>query len=556
MLEFISLYRSKSRASFRWMLVVVLLSAVGFGSFSWLPIGDQRLLTNVVLDQVQLANMTYTEGVELAEKLIRDKNEQTIHVSLNGIHYETIPLSQLGLEYSTDSLVNQLQASTKGFFSSLFGVSATADEPDALQAQLLVHPSDRDAYFSRLLEFETIEPQPARYQYVVGKGWKYFRAEKGTTIPRASFERGFETLLDGLQYGVAPLELRLQRQIQTPRQERLAILTYQRILNLVRDPIVFRLGAEERALDLNAEEDFVIIDGEQVMPNEKKIRDWIQALANEVYRAPSMLRIVGVQEAANQTQQAVVDGEEINGLQIRAGKLFRELLNRISERSERVLEVELEEIPVQVYSELDQSSYQVLGIGYSEYSKGNDINRVHNVKTGLGRLNHKYISSGSEVSFNRLVGNLSVDFVEGYGIFGSVAGKIQAGGLCQVSTTFYRGLLNLGVPITMRRNHSWDLSYYREGGYGLDATVFPSAGLDVKGINDYNSPLFIRSFVNSETEEAYVIFYGLADGRQVTLAPRQDYQFYYGPKTLVWDQKVVYSNGREREDEIVSRYNR
>jgi vancomycin resistance protein YoaR len=58
------------------------------------------------------------------------------------------------------------------------------------------------------------------------------------------------------------------------------------------------------------------------------------------------------------------------------------------------------------------------------------------------------------------------------------------GGICQVSTTMYRAILQAGLPITERKPHSWKVSYYGQSmGHGLDATIYPGVS-DLKFLND------------------------------------------------------------------------
>ena len=151
-------------------------------------------------------------------------------------------------------------------------------------------------------------------------------------------------------------------------------------------------------------------------------------------------------------------------------------------------------------------------------------------------------------------GIIGGDFRMGWGIFGTVAKPVLGGGICQVSTTFYRSLLNLGVPVTQRQNHSWDLNYYQKGGYGLDATIYPSAGLDVKGNNDLESHLFFYSYTRPDTEEAFILVYGKADGRKVVLEPEEEYIPWKGAKTLKWTQEIEFTDGTSKLNNIVSRY--
>ena len=249
----------------------------------------------------------------------------------------------------------------------------------------------------------------------------------------------------------------------------------------------------------------------------------------------------------------MTEGEFVEGARLNVEESLQKVQEALEKGEERT-RLRLYEIPVKVFSELDNKPYQLLSVGYSEYSKGNAPNRVHNIETGLSRINKTLIEPGQEISFNKSNGPIDNDFRIGYAIMGNSAAPSLGGGICQVSTTFYRGLLNLGVPILQRQNHSWDLSYYQAGGYGLDATIFPAVGLDVKATNDFDSSLFLYAYDRPDTQEAFVLIYGVGDGRQVTLEPEEEYVPWRGAKTLKWTRTIEFPDGTSREHEIVSRY--
>ena len=82
------------------------------------------------------------------------------------------------------------------------------------------------------------------------------------------------------------------------------------------------------------------------------------------------------------------------------------------------------------------------------------------------------------------------------------------GGICQVSTTVFRGAIYTGMKITQRRNHSYPVHYYTPTGF--DATVYIPAP-DLRFIN--NTPGHI--LLNMEMDDTKLIFkyYGTDDGR-------------------------------------------
>ena len=82
------------------------------------------------------------------------------------------------------------------------------------------------------------------------------------------------------------------------------------------------------------------------------------------------------------------------------------------------------------------------------------------------------------------------------------------GGLCQVSTTAYRGVWEYGFPITGRRNHSFAVSYYAP--HGTDATIYPPH-TDMKFLNDSPGALLLQTY--HENDRAYFIYYGTKDDR-------------------------------------------
>ncbi|MCF7844325.1 MAG: VanW family protein [Kiritimatiellales bacterium] len=152
---------------------------------------------------------------------------------------------------------------------------------------------------------------------------------------------------------------------------------------------------------------------------------------------------------------------------------------------------------------------EVVTVGESDYS-GSPLARKHNINVGLNKFNGALVEQGAEFSFNEILGpvNRSTGYKPELVILGDKTLPEYGGGLCQVSTTAYRGVWEYGFPISKRRNHSFAVSYYSP--QGTDATIYPPH-YDMKFINDSPGALLIQTYTDGN--KAYYIYYGTKDNR-------------------------------------------
>lgn len=157
-----------------------------------------------------------------------------------------------------------------------------------------------------------------------------------------------------------------------------------------------------------------------------------------------------------------------------------------------------------------QGIMEVVTVGESDFS-GSAVARRHNIAVGLSKFNGHLIPRDATFSFNEILG--PVDASTGYKkelvILGERTLPDYGGGLCQVSTTAYRGAWEYGFPIVDRRNHSYSVRYY--GPQGTDATIYPPH-TDLKFKNDGPSALLMQT--HTIGDKAYFIYYGTRDARQ------------------------------------------
>lgn len=212
------------------------------------------------------------------------------------------------------------------------------------------------------------------------------------------------------------------------------------------------------------------------------------------------------------------EGRGNDGRAIEREKLLASL-NEAIMKAETKVEIPLSVVPpkIEIAPSLQELGIkELVAVGYTRY-EGSPANRKHNIGVGVSKYNGLLIPQGETFSFNKNLG--PVDASTGYRreLVIKPEGTIPefGGGLCQVSTTLYRAVMNAGLPVVERAPHSYAVTYYSQvGGHGLDATIYPPAR-DLKFTNDTPGSLLIQSYV--EGDSAYFKFYGTSDRRIVKL---------------------------------------
>ena len=157
--------------------------------------------------------------------------------------------------------------------------------------------------------------------------------------------------------------------------------------------------------------------------------------------------------------------------------------------------VELAPTPVQAPVTREYLEGQIVKLAEYETSIGKTgdyvESRHENIRLGTEKFDKLIIKSGESVSFNKVAGKRTAsngyqpalevaygEYVEGYG-----------GGICQVSSTLYNAVVNAGLSVTKRTQHSLPSNYVP---LGLDATVQDDR-LDLVFKNTTNADIYIST---------------------------------------------------------------
>lgn len=160
---------------------------------------------------------------------------------------------------------------------------------------------------------------------------------------------------------------------------------------------------------------------------------------------------------------------------------------------------------------------ELLGIGTSSFIDSIP-NRVYNIGLSSHLTNGILVAPGDTFSFNKYLGevNAATGFKQAYVIKEGKTVLDDGGGVCQVSTTLFRAVLNAGLPIIERTAHAYRVGFYEQGGTspGFDATVYPPF-VDFKFKNDTASYILIQNQMVGTTLSFKI--YGTSDGRTTTI---------------------------------------
>lgn len=297
----------------------------------------------------------------------------------------------------------------------------------------------------------------------------------------------------------------------------------------------------------------------------------IENLKNEIETEPQNSIFVyedgKVQEFSPAKDGVAIDNDKLSNSVVSSLKLLEE-----GTSAEIKIEIPVNRVSPSVTTEEvnDLGIEELLGKGSSTF-RGSISSRLHNIELASKSFDGMLVKSGETFSFNNALGDVSLytGYKQAYIIKDGKTVLGDGGGVCQVSTTLFRALLDAGLPITERRSHSYRVSYYeQDSGPGLDATVYAPT-TDLKFVNDTPAHLLIQTAYDPSSLTLEFEIYGTSDGRVATVTkpvitsqspPPED--LYQDDPSLpqgtvkqiersAWGAKVSFEYKVEREGEII-----
>ena len=192
---------------------------------------------------------------------------------------------------------------------------------------------------------------------------------------------------------------------------------------------------------------------------------------------------------------------------------------------------------------------ELLGSGTSTFKHSSTI-RNTNIAKGSSIVNRILVAPDETFSFIKSLGEVSLEagYQKAYIIRQGKTELDVGGGICQVSTTLFRAMLDSGLSITERKAHAYRVSYYEEDSKpGFDATVFIPKP-DLSFVNDTGHYVLIQSVLNMDARRLTYQIYGTSDGRQVTIDNYRQWDYTPAPPD-VWIDDPTLAVGQVVQDE-------
>lgn len=250
--------------------------------------------------------------------------------------------------------------------------------------------------------------------------------------------------------------------------------------------------------------------GSKLYFDQEKIKDYLKTNIAPKIDLEATLPRFEIKNGRVTSWQTGANGRQVD-LETTAAKITTDFLNGQNE-----INLIIKEVSGESSTTSDNLNIkEIIGTGHSIFA-GSPANRRHNIAVGAAALHGLLIKPGEEFSLIKTLGDVSdkTGYLQELVIKGNKTVPEYGGGLCQIGTTVFRTALASGLPITMRQNHSYRVSYYEPA--GTDATIYIPQP-DLRFVNDTNNYILIQARVVKN--DLYFDFWGTADGRVATTTP-------------------------------------
>jgi len=352
---------------------------------------------------------------------------------------------------------------------------------------------------------------------VVGKKIRVIEGTDGTLLDGALLN---QKIVEGYrELKSAPIAIPTSTISKHLTTEKLAVIT-SRAETLVDKELVLRLDDERIRLETKGLVAFLSTSGDESTTNKEVVDEYVRGLQESLNKDPQDAKFEFVEGKVTEFAPGK-DGVRVN-LELTSKELevgMNKLLESQS-KSEGV-EIVVTRTPPKVTTEKvnELGIKERIGRGESFYQHSIP-NRIYNVALASTRINSALIPPGEEVSFNKMVGEVSgaTGYRPAYIISGGRTVLGDGGGLCQVSTTMFRAAMSAGLPILERWGHAYRVSYYELNSRpGVDATVI-APSKDFRFKNDTPGHILIQTINDPKALHLVIEIYGTSDGRVTSIS--------------------------------------
>jgi len=495
-----------------WAIFFATCGSLVFAA-AWSRLPAETVAHNISLATVDVSMLSRADALQKLEHTLPDLSQHTLTLTSQDKTWST-PSASLGLQWDTkDALDSALQVGRRGSWvqqqQERIGL---AFAPIHIPVQARYNQEILQAYIATIsAQVDTSGKEPAIQ--VSGGRYDIDPGEAGYAVEQ-------QKILSFL------LQNPLEEQYALPVQTTVTSLTTDeleqtqtRLGKLWGKSLLLTVSELEPSITIPASEFFAWLELPSGFKTEalmEKLQEWNASTLREPVNA-EFVRGAGQRLEKFQPHQTgrALDQEELE-TQLLSALLE---LEKNDEKSKTLTFPFFETEPtVPLADTNDLGITERIGLGTSTYA-GSIPNRVYNVDHTAEIIGAVLIAPGEEYSFAQTVGDISSasGFKSAYVIRNGRTELGDGGGVCQVSTTIFRAVLDAGLPITRWKNHSYRVGYYEQGNKpGFDATIY-APSVDFRFTNDTGNYLVLVPENNSDERFLRIEIWGTNDGRESSI---------------------------------------
>ena len=514
---------------------------------------SDKILSNIFINGERYSNLTEEEALNKLEDKINNIREDGITLVYKDNSYNT-QLTEMGVEIDTKKTISN--AFSYGHRNDILKNLNDWINLQINNIDLFIIPNinERKLESYILNNLSEIEDRPVDFSYKYEED-KFIPilAKSGMIINKNKLIKNISENITSFDNKSINLEIVKKDAKMKEDANKIALTDAKNLLN---KKVILKYNSSEWEIQKedfaqwidfgivnNFASDHNVFDGKRtlwVKPNKEEMENYLISLVPQINKEPT-----NAQLKFDKKGRVEVFSLSQEGLALETGKSINNI-NKIvfikenyKDNSENNIEAEM--IIRKIKPEITTENIDNMGItallstGESNFY-GSPRNRRHNIAVGASKFNGILVGPEDEFSFNEALGGVGAK--EGYlpelVIKKGKTVPEYGGGLCQVSTTAFRGAVEAGLEVTERKNHAYPVKYYNP--QGTDATIYPPHP-DLRFKN--NTPAYILIQTRIEGNKIFFDFYGSDDKRKVELEGPYTYNRKPdGSMKSVWTQKV------------------
>lgn len=520
---------------------------------------QNRFLPKIYVDELYISGLTKDEARKKLEKFYTE-NVFDLNNAEISIYYDDISskktLNELNCHSNFEEIIdNSFAYGHQG--STLKKIADTLSSYWRIEDKYLQINCDQEKIKELINETKLsfdIEGASASAELVYSGNPNYISINPGKNGRQLLDEESLEVVLNRLQTDLVkinPEDLMVEAIIASTSAElnkEEIDQARERVLNFVEQEIVFEKDYRRHRIN---DQDLVSF---LAFPNgvktytikeykiDKLVKNWKEEIDQEAVNAilnynPETLK---VEEFRDDEDGLVLDEETLKNNIL---ETVNEIEKMAAEKSlDEELEVEAEktwlyDLPVAASPaeiQLADSNHlginEIIGFGESWYYHSIPT-RIHNVTVAANAVDNIIVPPGGHFYFNTAIGDVSekTGYRSAYIIQDGQTKLAPGGGVCQISSTLFRALLDSGLEVTRRLPHSYRVDYYEiNNDPGFDATVF-AGNTDLRFINDTDNHILLKFDTYPEDLYMTVKIYGTSDGRTTEIKDYKKWGYRSAP---------------------------